>query len=112
MHSVSMVAAFTAGLFFFFSPCVLPLVPGYISMIAGASVDQLKSGDDSQMLGKILTHSLLFILGFSIVFISLGASATWLGQALLSRMTILYKVAGLVIIFFGLHLTGLLKIPF
>ncbi|HLA38879.1 MAG TPA: cytochrome c biogenesis protein CcdA, partial [Candidatus Glassbacteria bacterium] len=100
------------GLISFLSPCVLPLVPGYISMISGASVDQLKSGDDDRLLGKILTHSLLFILGFSIVFISLGASATWLGQALLSRMTILYKIAGLVIIFFGLHLTGLLKIPF
>src|SRR3989338_8419973 len=111
MESVSLVAAFTAGLISFLSPCVLPLVPGYISLISGASVDQLKSGDDEQRLQRVLGHSLLFILGFSLIFISLGASATWLGQALLSRMTILYKIAGVVIIFFGLHLTGLLKIP-
>ena len=67
MHSVSMVAAFTAGLISFLSPCVLPLVPGYISMISGASVDQMKSGDDNRMLGRILTHSLLFILGLGVV---------------------------------------------
>ncbi|OFW32955.1 MAG: cytochrome C biogenesis protein [Acidobacteria bacterium RIFCSPLOWO2_12_FULL_60_22] len=112
MGGVSIVAAFTAGLISFLSPCVLPLVPGYISLISGASVDQLKSGDDEQRLQRVLGHSLLFILGFSLVFISLGASATWLGQALLSRMTILYKIAGVIIIVFGLHLTGLLKIPF
>jgi cytochrome c-type biogenesis protein len=110
MESVSLVAAFTAGLVSFLSPCVLPLVPGYISLISGASVDQLKSGDNEQVLRRVLGHSLLFILGFSVVFISLGASATWLGQALLSRMTILYKIAGIVIIIFGLHLTGILKI--
>ena len=110
MESVSLVAAFTAGLVSFLSPCVLPLVPGYISMISGASVDQLKSGDSEEVLRRVLGHSLLFILGFSVVFISLGASATWIGQALLSRMTILYKIAGIVIIIFGLHLTGILKI--
>jgi len=110
MESVSLVAAFTAGLVSFLSPCVLPLVPGYISMISGASVDQLKSSDNEEVLRRVLGHSLLFILGFSVVFISLGASATWIGQALLSRMTILYKIAGIVIIIFGLHLTGILKI--
>ncbi len=111
MLSISLVAAFTAGLVSFLSPCVLPLVPGYVSLISGVSVDQLKAGgSDDLVLKKVLTHSLLFILGFSLVFISLGASATWLGQILLSRMSILYKIGGLVIIFFGLHLTGLLKI--
>jgi len=110
MESVSLVAAFTAGLVSFLSPCVLPLVPGYISMISGASVDQLKSADNEEVLRRVLGHSLLFIAGFSLVFISLGASATWLGQALLSRMTILYKIAGIIIIIFGLHLTGILKI--
>src|SRR6266478_8107927 len=111
MGGVSLAAAFGAGLLSFLSPCVLPLVPGYISMVSGASVEELKSGDNSRLLGKILLHSLLFIAGFSIVFISLGASATWLGQTLLSRMSLLYKVGGVIIIIFGLHLTGLLKIP-
>jgi cytochrome c-type biogenesis protein len=110
MGSVSMAAAFTAGLVSFLSPCVLPLVPGYISLVSGASVDELKTDDHSRVLGKVLLHSLLFILGFSAVFITLGASATWLGQVLLSRMALLYKIAGVVIIIFGLHLTGLLKI--
>ena len=112
MGGVPVVAAFTAGLISFLSPCVLPLVPGYISMVSGASVDELKAGDDTRVLRKVLLHSLLFIAGFSIVFISLGASATWLGQALLSRMSLLYKVAGVIIIIFGLHLTGLLRIGF
>ena len=110
MENVSLIAAFTAGLVSFLSPCVLPLVPGYVSLISGASVEELKAGQDQRLLTKVLAHSLLFILGFSIVFISLGASATWLGQALLSRMSVLYKLAGIVIIVFGLHLTGILKI--
>src|SRR3990172_3552523 len=110
MQEVSLLAAFTAGLAFFLSPCVLPLVPGYISLVSGASVEDLKSGHDAQVPRKVLIHSGLFIIGFSIVFVSLGASATWLGQVLLSRMSVLYKIAGLVIIVFGLHMTGLLKI--
>ena len=110
MEGVPLLAAFAAGLISFLSPCVLPLVPGYISMISGASVDELKSEDGAKVFDKILLHSLLFILGFSIVFISLGASATWLGQILLSRMSVLYKIAGVLIIVFGLHLTGILKI--
>lgn len=110
MDGVPLIAAFTAGLISFLSPCVLPLVPGYISMISGASVQELQAGGDSQVLRKVLLHSLLFIIGFSLVFISLGASATWIGQLLLSRMTILYRIAGIVIILFGLHMTGLLKI--
>jgi len=110
MGGVPLIAAFTAGLVSFLSPCVLPLVPGYISMISGASVQDLKDAGDPGLLRKVLFHSLLFIAGFSVVFVSLGASATWLGQILLSRMAVLYKIAGLVIILFGLHMTGLLKI--
>ncbi len=112
MGGVSIAAAFTAGLVSFLSPCVLPLVPGYISLVSGASVDDLKVGENPKVLGKVLLHSLLFIAGFSVVFISLGASASWLGQVLMSRMSILYRVAGIVIIIFGLHLTGLIKINF
>lgn len=110
MGGIPLIAAFTAGLISFLSPCVLPLVPGYISMISGASVQDLKDGADARMLRKVLLHSLLFIAGFSFVFISLGATATWLGQFLLSRMTVLYRIAGVVIIIFGLHMTGILKI--
>lgn len=79
-------------------------------MVSGASLDEIKAGNDRRVLSKVLLHSLLFVAGFSVVFISMGASATWLGQVLLSKMTMLYKIAGVVIIIFGLHLTGLLRI--
>ena len=110
MDGVPFIAAFTAGLVSFLSPCVLPLVPGYISMISGASVQDLQESSDSSLLRKVLLHSAFFILGFSIVFISLGASATWLGQALVAQKPLFYRIAGVVIIVFGLHMTGLLKI--
>jgi len=83
MGQVSMAAAFVAGLVSFLSPCVLPLVPGYISLVSGASGDELSAEESPRLLGKVLLHSLLFIAGFSVVFISLGASATWLGQVLI-----------------------------
>lgn len=111
MDNVSVFTAFLAGLVSFLSPCVLPLVPGYLSIISGFSLDQLKDEARRNQLNRIvLINSVMFILGFSITFISLGASATWLGQVLLSKMTMLYKIAGVVIIIFGLHLMGIFRI--
>lgn len=108
---VSLTAAFLAGVASFLSPCVLPLVPGYISVVSGASVEELKAaGRDDRLLRRVLFHSVLFILGFSIVFIALGASATWLGGALRTRLSLLLRIGGVVVILFGLHMTGLLKI--
>src|SRR5262245_45333180 len=113
MDNVSALAAFTAGLFSFLSPCVLPLVPGYISMISGFSLDQLNKKDkDASLFRIVLLNSIMFIVGFSITFILLGASATWIGQLLASRMSLLRQLAGLVLIVFGIHLTGLFKINF
>ncbi len=110
MHNLPLpLAAFLAGLLSFLSPCVLPLVPGYVSLISGASVDELQ-GTERKMLGTVMLHSITFILGFSFVFIALGAVATGLGQFFNEYHHILAKVAGAVIIIFGLHLTGLLKI--
>jgi cytochrome c-type biogenesis protein len=103
MDNVNVFTAFAAGLISFLSPCVLPLVPGYISIISGFSLDQLKLESAKPALTRaVLRNSILFILGFSITFISLGASATWLGHILLSKMTLLYKIAGVIIIIFGL----------
>ncbi|MSO21219.1 MAG: cytochrome c biogenesis protein CcdA [Acidobacteria bacterium] len=110
MEGVSILAAFTAGVISFLSPCVLPLVPGYISLLSGVSRDELIAGDNSAVLRKVLLHSVFFILGFSIVFVALGASASWVGQMLTAYKVILYRIGGLVIIVFGLHMTGLLKI--
>jgi cytochrome c-type biogenesis protein len=109
--NVSLTAAFLAGVVSFLSPCVLPLVPGYLSVISGASVEELKSaGRGDAMVRRVLFHSVLFIAGFSLVFISLGASATWLGVALRSRLPLLMRIGGVLVILFGLHMTGLLRI--
>ena len=103
--------AFIGGLVSFLSPCVLPLVPGYISIISGSSLDQLKSRErDSSLFRAVLLNSVMFIIGFTVTFIMLGASATWIGQVLVSRMQLLGRIAGLVLIVFGIHLLGIVKI--
>jgi cytochrome c-type biogenesis protein len=103
------IAAFLAGLVSFLSPCVLPLVPGYVSLISGAGVEQLKA-QESQLLRKVMLNSVAFILGFSVVFITLGAVATEVSQMLSRYRSTLAQIAGVVIILFGLHLTGVFKI--
>jgi cytochrome c-type biogenesis protein len=103
------IAAFLAGLVSFLSPCVLPLVPGYVSLISGAGVEELKS-QESHLLRKLMLNSIGFILGFSVVFVTLGAIATEAGQLLARYKSLLAQVAGVVIILFGLHLTGVFKI--
>lgn len=107
---VGIVAAFIAGIVSFLSPCVLPLVPGYVSMLSGIGVEQLKQGQAPR--GSLLASSLSFVLGFSIVFIAFGASASAVGRFLLSHRTQLTPIAGALVILFGLHLIGwLAKIP-
>lgn len=103
------ITAFLAGIVSFLSPCVLPLVPGYVSLISGASVEELQN-KDRKLLNTVLLHSLMFILGFTLVFVILGAAATGLGQAVHEYRKYLEWVAGGVIIIFGLHLTGIIKI--
>src|SRR5262245_32590320 len=113
MDNVSVFTAFFAGLVSFLSPCVLPLVPGYISIISGSSLDQLKANEKQASLYRtVLLNSVMFIVGFSITFIFLGATATWVGQFLLSRMRLLGQIAGIILIVFGIHLTGIFKINF
>jgi cytochrome c-type biogenesis protein len=109
VSSVSPIAAFVAGVVSFLSPCVLPLVPGYVSLISGIGVEELRDSN-SRVLRKVMSSSLMFILGFSIVFLALGAVATEVGQLMARYKSLLAQIAGIVIILFGLHLTGLLKI--
>ncbi|MBF0447692.1 MAG: sulfite exporter TauE/SafE family protein [Magnetococcales bacterium] len=109
---VSYAAALLAGLLSFVSPCVLPLVPAYISFMTGVSVDQLRKGSDREVATAAALHSLFFVLGFSTVFIALGASASLIGQVLLANMEIFSKVGGALIVLFGLHYVGLFKIGF
>ncbi len=103
------LAAFVAGLLSFLSPCVLPLVPGYVSLISGTSVETLVA-QDRKLLRSVMLNSAMFIIGFSLVFILLGAGATAVGQVVGRFRRDLTFVAGIIIIIFGLHLTGLLKI--
>ncbi len=101
---VSVVAAFIAGLISFVSPCVLPLVPGYISMLSGIGVDQLRQGQQPR--GSLLGSSLAFVAGFSAVFVTFGASASAVGQFLVHNRNLLAPLAGAIIVLFGLHLVG------
>ncbi len=103
------IAAFLAGLISFLSPCVLPLVPGYVSMISGAGVEELKSAQ-GQLMRRVMINSAGFILGFSIVFVTLGAISTEIGQIAAQYKHTLSIVAGVVIIIFGIHLTGIFQI--
>jgi len=110
-HELSIPIAFVAGVVSFLSPCVLPLVPGYVSMLSGASIEELKTDVSSQLVNRVLRNSLAFIVGFTLVFVILGASATWVGKFLLAQRTTFNIVAGVIVVIFGLHLTGLVKIP-
>ena len=111
VNEVSLVAAFIAGLFSFVSPCVLPLVPGYISFISGISLEDIEKRK-KQNKNTIIISSLFFIFGFSLIFILLGATATFLGSFLLEKAFILKKVGGIIIIIFGIHMSGLYRIQF
>lgn len=104
------IAAFIAGVLSFLSPCVLPLVPGYVSMISGTSAATLDDSREQRLMHSIMLNSVMFILGFSIVFVGLGAGATAIGQAIGPYRRYLTMIAGFVIIIFGLHLIGVLKI--
>lgn len=103
-EGVSIWGAFVAGVVSFLSPCVLPLVPGYVSTLSGLGIEELKHGRGAR--GTLLSSSLAFVTGFSLVFIGFGASASAVGQFLLRNKALLAPVAGAIIVLFGLHLIG------
>jgi len=114
MENVTLFAAFFAGVLSFISPCVLPLIPGYLSFVSGVTLDEMRgtgtvtAPTDARRRAVIM--SIAFVLGFSLVFISLGASATAIGSLLMEHLSLLGKIAGVVIILFGLHMMGVLRI--
>jgi cytochrome c-type biogenesis protein len=111
MRNVSMLVAFSAGIFSFLSPCVLPLFPSYLSFITGMSVEELQgAGARGTERWRVISHSLAFIAGFSIVFVAMGASFSVLGQALIERRDLIRQVGGVLIILFGLYIAGLLPL--
>ncbi len=112
MENVSILTAFLFGIISFVSPCVLPIVPGYLSFISGYSFDELVSSSRSDLFKRVTLNSVLFILGFSVIFVALGASATAVGQFMVQKLDLFAKIAGVIIIVFGLHMTGIFKIKF
>lgn len=114
IQEVSYIAAFIAGLLSFLSPCILPLVPGYISFISGMSLEDLsrKDSKNKNSFYRVLIGALFFILGFSLVFTLLGASATFIGSFLQEYSVWFKRLGGIIIILFGLHMIGIINIPF
>jgi cytochrome c-type biogenesis protein len=115
MNTIPLYVAFGAGLISFLSPCVLPLVPGYLSFVSGVNMAAARAdgGADLALEQKaVLSNALAFVAGFSFVFILLGASATALGSVLLTHLPLLSKVAGVLLVLFGLHMTGLVPLKF
>lgn len=111
MTQISLFFAFVAGILSFLSPCVLPLIPGYISFLSGLSLEELRQNTErGKIVKKAGLASVFFVAGFSVVFVSLGASASFLGKFLSLHLKILTRIAGILIVILGLHLLGILKI--
>jgi cytochrome c-type biogenesis protein len=106
---IGILTAFLAGVVSFLSPCVLPLVPGYVSYVAGRSLDELRQEQAMRQRLAVLGLSFAFVLGFSVVFISLGASASAVGSLFVAYRFEASYIAGAVIILFGLHMMGVLR---
>ncbi len=113
MNEVSFPLAFLAGILSFLSPCVLPLVPSYITFITGVSFEDLKEGVDRRRIRYLtITNSLAFIAGFSLIFIALGASSSLIGGVLLQYQDWIRIIGGVLVIFFGLFVSGIIKLDF
>ncbi len=107
------ISAFVAGILTFLAPCTLPLVPAYLGFISGVSAKDLKDPNKAEATRrKIILNGVFFILGFTVIFISFGVLAGFLGQSLASSRTILAQVGGVLVIIFGLFMIGAFKIPF
>ena len=112
-ESLSIIVAVSGGLLSFLSPCVLPVIPSYLSYITGISFEDLRSPHlEKHLRKKVVLNALFFILGFSTVFIVLGASFSMLAKFFAGHQVAIQRISGLIIIFFGLYLAGIFKIPF
>ncbi len=109
-ENINILTAFLFGLLSFISPCVLPIIPGYISFISGHTLDDIKG--DKSAARAVMLNSLVFIAGFTMIFVLMGAAATSIGQLLNDNLNLISKIAGGIIIIFGLHMIGIFKIGF
>jgi cytochrome c-type biogenesis protein len=108
-ESVSYPAALLAGLLSFFSPCILPLIPAYFTFITGLSLEELTSTHGTRVRARVIGATLSYILGFSLVFILMGASASFIGGAIYQYRDWIRIIGGILIILFGIHMTGLIR---
>lgn len=104
--------AFLAGLVSFVSPCVLPLVPAYLSFLTGSTLEELQSDLGAAKRARVIAHAIAFIIGFTIVFVALGASASAIGGALKANRHVIAQIGGVIIIILGLQMTGLFRLKF
>ncbi len=111
MHQLNIVTAFLAGLLSFVSPCVLPLVPSYLSFLTGTSLEDLKAETTAEAKARVLLHALAFIAGFTVVFIAIGLSASAIGGVFTNNKRLVEIFGGVVIVVLGLQMMGVLKIP-
>ena len=112
-ENIPILVAFTAGIISFLSPCILPLIPSYMAFITGVSLEELSHEENLKSIRKtVILNSLLFILGFSIIFIALGASATFVGRFLAQNIRWFEIIGGGVVILLGLHFAGIFKLKF
>ena len=111
MNDVSVVIAFLAGVLGFLSPCIVPLIPGYLSFVSGLSLADMTMEERRRHLGRVLVATLLFVLGFSVIFTALGATASVLGNVVLDNRQWLSRAGGLVVIVLGLAVLGIIRVP-
>jgi len=109
---VGVWASFGAGILSFLSPCILPLVPPYLCFLAGTTLDDLTAKTGGVATAQVMIRAAAFTLGFSVVFVALGASASTLGQLVSEHLTLLSRIAGAVIVLFGLHMLGVFRLLF
>lgn len=109
---LNVATAFLAGLVSFVSPCVLPLIPAYLSFLTGSSLEELKAERDAAGRARVIGHALAFVAGFTLVFMLLGFAASAVGNALLAYRDILARAGGVVVVILGLNMIGAFKIPF
>ena len=111
MANVSLFISFGAGFLTFFSPCILPVIPGYLSYLTGLSSVDLQQLDPGRYRWRVVSHSLCFVLGFSVLFIMLGAAASSLGQLFYVYQPLIRKLGAIIILLFSIYLLGLFKFP-
>jgi cytochrome c-type biogenesis protein len=111
MIEVNLILAFAAGLLGFLSPCVVPLIPGYLSFVSGLSLTEMSMEERRRHLGRVLFATTLFVLGFAVIFTAMGASASALGDLVLGNRQVLSRAGGVVVILLGLAVLGIIKVP-